>query len=83
MDSTVLSGDDSLTLPFLSVGAVGVVSVASNLFPKEVVKLVRLFLEGKATDARQLHRKFFNLFKDIISSNQIRYPPRRSSAGAE
>jgi len=63
---TVLSGDDSLTLPFLSVGAVGVVSVASNLFPKEVVKLVRLFLEGKATDARQLHRKFFNLFKDIF-----------------
>ncbi len=63
---TVLSGDDSLTLPFLSVGAVGVVSVASNLFPAEVSQLVRLFLEGKAGEARELHRKFYPLFKDIF-----------------
>ncbi|MEO5753671.1 MAG: 4-hydroxy-tetrahydrodipicolinate synthase [Chthoniobacterales bacterium] len=63
---TVLSGDDSLTLPFLSVGAVGVVSVASNLFPREVSQLVRLFLEGKAEEARRLHQKFFALFKDIF-----------------
>ncbi|HEY1583666.1 MAG TPA: 4-hydroxy-tetrahydrodipicolinate synthase [Chthoniobacterales bacterium] len=63
---TVLSGDDSLTLPFLSVGAVGVVSVVSNLFPGEVARLVRLFLEGKAEEARQLHQKFFPLFKDIF-----------------
>jgi len=63
---TVLSGDDSLTLPFLAVGAVGVVSVASNLFPAEVAQMVRLFLEGKAEEARQLHRKFFALFKDIF-----------------
>jgi 4-hydroxy-tetrahydrodipicolinate synthase len=63
---TVLGGDDSLNLPFLSVGAVGVVSVASNLFPAEVAQLVRLFLEGKAEEARQLHRKFFDLFKDIF-----------------
>src|SRR6266850_3347960 len=45
---TILSGDDSLTLPFLAVGAVGVVSVVANLFPAEVSRLVRLFLEGKA-----------------------------------
>ena len=63
---TVLSGDDSLTLPFLSVGAVGVVSVASNLFPVEVGQLVRLFLEGKAEEARQLHQKFFAFFRDIF-----------------
>jgi 4-hydroxy-tetrahydrodipicolinate synthase len=63
---TILSGDDSLTLPFLAVGAVGVVSVVSNLFPAEVSRLVRLFLEGKAEEARQLHRKFFALFKDIF-----------------
>ncbi len=63
---TVLSGDDSLTLPFLAVGAVGVVSVASNLFPGEVAQMVRLFLEGNTTEARQLHRKFFALFKDIF-----------------
>lgn len=65
-DFTILSGDDSLTLPFLSVGAVGVVSVVSNLFPREICRLVSLFLEGKADEARQLHRKFFPLFKDIF-----------------
>lgn len=63
---TVLSGDDSLTLPFLSVGAAGVVSVASNLFPAEVAQLVSLFLEGKAEEARRQHRKFFALFKDLF-----------------
>src|SRR5450755_3169531 len=63
---TILSGDDSLTLPFLSVGAVGVVSVASNLYPAEVAQLVRLFLAGNADEARQLHQKFFALFKDIF-----------------
>ncbi|HEY5036761.1 MAG TPA: dihydrodipicolinate synthase family protein, partial [Chthoniobacterales bacterium] len=63
---TILSGDDSLTLPFLSVGAVGVVSVVSNLFPAEISQLVRLFLEGKADQARQLHLKFFALFKDLF-----------------
>ncbi len=69
---TVLSGDDSLTLPFLAVGAVGVVSVVSNLFPTEVVRLVRLFLEGKAEEARRLHLKFFPLFKDaFIEPNPV------------
>lgn len=63
---TVLSGDDSLTLSFLAVGAVGVVSVASNLFPAEISQLVRLFLAGEAEKARQLHQKFFPLFKDIF-----------------
>ena len=63
---TVLSGDDSLTLPFLAVGAAGVVSVASNLFPAEIVQMVRLFLEGRAGEASALHRKFFALFKDIF-----------------
>ncbi len=50
----------------MSVGAVGVVSVASNLFPAEIAQLVRLFLEGKAAEARQIHRKFFALFKDLF-----------------
>ena len=63
---TVLSGDDSLTLPFLSVGAVGVVSVATNLFPAEVAQLVSLFLDGNAAEARQIHQKFFALFKDLF-----------------
>ena len=63
---TVLSGDDSLTLPFLAVGAAGVVSVASNLFPKEISRLVSLFLEGKPADAQAVHQKFFPLFRDLF-----------------
>ena len=63
---TVLSGDDSLTLPFLSVGAVGVVSVATNLFPAEVAQLVSFFLSGNAAEARRIHQKFFALFKDLF-----------------
>jgi 4-hydroxy-tetrahydrodipicolinate synthase len=63
---TVLSGDDSLTLPFLSVGAEGVVSVASNLFPAKIAQLVRLFLDGNAPEARLIHQKFFALFKDLF-----------------
>jgi 4-hydroxy-tetrahydrodipicolinate synthase len=63
---TILSGDDSLTLPFMSVGAVGVVSVASNLFPAEVCALVRAFESGDAKLAMKLHHKMFPLFKDLF-----------------
>jgi 4-hydroxy-tetrahydrodipicolinate synthase len=63
---TVLSGDDSLTLPFMSVGAVGVVSVASNLFPAEVCELVRAYERGDAKLASNLHHKMFPIFKDLF-----------------
>ncbi len=63
---TILSGDDSLTLPFMSVGAVGVVSVASNLFPAEVCELVRASECGDAKLAFNLHHKMFPLFKDLF-----------------
>jgi len=63
---TILSGDDSLTLPFMSVGAVGVVSVASNLFPAEVCALVRAYECGDAKLAFNLHHKMFPLFKDLF-----------------
>lgn len=63
---SILSGDDALTLPLLSVGASGVVSVASNLFPAEIVRLVTLFREGKATEASRLHQKLYPLFKDLF-----------------
>ena len=63
---TILSGDDSLTLPFMSVGAVGVVSVASNLFPAEICALVRAFESGDATAAERLHHKLFPLFKALF-----------------
>jgi 4-hydroxy-tetrahydrodipicolinate synthase len=63
---TILSGDDSLTLPFMSVGAVGVVSVVSNLLPAEVVALVNAFMSGDAGVAEKLHRRLFPLFKDMF-----------------
>src|SRR5437764_3549109 len=52
---TILSGDDSLTLPFLSVGAVGVVRVASNLFPAEVCALVQACRAGDTKSALEMH----------------------------
>ena len=67
---TVLSGDDSLTLPFMAVGAQGVISVASNLYPKEVGKLVSLALAHDYQKARALHRRLYPVFKTLfIESN--------------
>jgi 4-hydroxy-tetrahydrodipicolinate synthase len=63
---TILSGDDSLTLPSIAVGAVGVVSVASNLFPAEICALVRACKSGDFKSAENLHRKMFSLFKDLF-----------------
>jgi 4-hydroxy-tetrahydrodipicolinate synthase len=63
---TIVSGDDSLTLPFMSVGAVGVVSVASNVFPAEVCALVRAYECGDTKLAFNLHREMFPLFKDLF-----------------
>jgi 4-hydroxy-tetrahydrodipicolinate synthase len=63
---TVLSGDDGLTLPFMSVGAVGVVSVASNLLPAEVAQLVRAVEDGDLNKARALHGCLMQVFKDLF-----------------
>ena len=63
---TILSGDDSLTLPFMSIGAVGVVSVASNLFPAEICALVRVFESGDVAEGEKLHRKLLPLFKALF-----------------
>jgi 4-hydroxy-tetrahydrodipicolinate synthase len=63
---TILSGDDSLTLPFMAVGAAGVVSVASNLFPFAVFGLVRLCESGDLKSAEEWHRKLLPLFKDLF-----------------
>ena len=63
---TVLSGDDGLTLPFLAAGAVGVVSVASNLLPREMCDLVDAFANGDLKRAEELHRKLYWLFKDLF-----------------
>ena len=63
---TILSGDDSLTLPFMAVGAVGIVSVASNLFPSEICALVRACESGDLKSAERLHRKLSPVFKDLF-----------------
>jgi 4-hydroxy-tetrahydrodipicolinate synthase len=62
----ILSGDDSLTLPFMSVGAVGVVSVASNIIPAEVSALVRNYVDGNHAAALKIHHKYYPLFKDLF-----------------
>ena len=68
----VFSGDDSLTLPMISVGASGVISVASNVIPKEMSTLVRLALANNLADARELHRIYYPLFRDLfIDTNPI------------
>ncbi|MEO5958796.1 MAG: 4-hydroxy-tetrahydrodipicolinate synthase, partial [Opitutaceae bacterium] len=56
-DLTVLSGDDSLTLPFMSVGAEGVISVASNLYAREIGRMVKLALANDFTAAAKIHRR--------------------------
>ena len=69
---TILSGDDSLTLPFMAVGAQGIISVASNVIPREVAQMVKAFLRGDVKKASQLHAKFYPLFKDLfIETNPI------------
>lgn len=63
---TVLSGDDSLTLPFMSVGAEGVISVASNLYVREIGKMVRLALANDFAKAAKLHRRLYPAFKTLF-----------------
>jgi len=65
-DFTVLSGDDSLALPMISVGAAGVISVASNVVPREMGDMVRAALAGDFAAARAIHAKFYPLFHDLF-----------------
>jgi 4-hydroxy-tetrahydrodipicolinate synthase len=62
----LLSGDDSLTLPFMAVGAQGVISVASNVIPRQVAQMVRAFARGNAALAQRLHAQYYPLFKDLF-----------------
>jgi 4-hydroxy-tetrahydrodipicolinate synthase len=72
-DLTVLSGDDSLTLPILSVGGEGVVSVVGNLVPQDMLGLVRAFMDGDVALAQTFHHKLFPLCRDLlgIATNPI------------
>jgi 4-hydroxy-tetrahydrodipicolinate synthase len=64
---TVLSGDDSLTLPLMSVGARGVISVVGNIVPQDMIALVKAALAGDFATALTWHRKLFPLCRDMLS----------------
>ena len=71
-DITVLSGDDGLPLPLLSIGAKGVVSVAANIVPQKMADMVRLFLDGDIESARKIHYELLDLNKNLfIETNPI------------
>lgn len=71
-DITVMSGDDSLTVPMMAVGAKGVISVASNIYPAELKKMVDFCAAGNFAEGLKLHRRFYSLFKHLfIDSNPI------------
>jgi len=66
-DITIISGDDSLTLPLASVGAKGVISVVANIVPADVKAMTDIILEGDLVSARQWHRKLFALSKNMLT----------------
>ena len=66
-DLTILSGDDSLTLPIASVGGKGVISVVANIVPADVKAMTDLILQGDFVSARKWHRKLFGLSKSLLS----------------
>jgi 4-hydroxy-tetrahydrodipicolinate synthase len=66
-DITILSGDDSLTLPLASIGAKGVISVVANIVPADVKAMTDLILEGDLVSARQWHKKLFKLCKNMLT----------------
>jgi 4-hydroxy-tetrahydrodipicolinate synthase len=65
-DLTILSGDDSLTLPLMSIGGKGVVSVVGNIVPRDMMALVKAFAAGKIEEAQKWHRKLFPLCRDML-----------------
>ncbi len=72
-DITLLSGDDSLTLPLLSIGGRGVVSVVGNIVPREMKAMLKAWEAGKLAEAIRWHYKLFALCKDMlgIATNPI------------
>jgi len=71
-DVIILSGDDALTIPMMSVGAKGVISVANNIIPKEIAEMCNHALEGRFDEALKIHDKYWKLFKTLfIETNPI------------
>ena len=81
-DLDVFSGDDGLTLPMMSVGACGVISVASNVAPRAVADLVHAAAAGRWDEARALHYRYYGLFNDVfIETNPIPIKAAMEMAG--
>lgn len=79
---TILSGDDALTLPFMSVGAKGVISVASNLLPKEMSQMVAHYAKGNHRQALALHERLYPLFKAFfLETNPVPIKTAMALAG--
>jgi 4-hydroxy-tetrahydrodipicolinate synthase len=71
-DIVILSGDDALTLPLMSIGAFGVVSVASNIIPMQMVRLVDLVINNKITNSIAMNKKLYPLFKSLfVDTNPV------------
>ncbi len=84
-DFAIVSGDDSLTLPLMSVGAVGVISVLGNLMPAKIVALVAAALAGDYEEARRLHLAVFPLCKGMLTlaTNPIPIKAAMAMAGRD
>ncbi len=67
-DFFVYSGDDSLTLPMLSIGAVGVISVASHIVGSEIKEMINSYFAGKIDSAKEIHAKLFPIFKALFKA---------------
>ena len=81
---TILSGDDSLTLPLMAIGGKGVISVLSNLLPNRVKRLTEAALSGDTARARQIHLQLFPLFKAMfIETNPIPIKTAMALAGKD
>jgi 4-hydroxy-tetrahydrodipicolinate synthase len=79
---SILSGDDSLTLAMMAIGAQGVISVASNVVPHEVTDLTHAALKGDYERAGRIHAKLFPLFKDLfIETNPVPVKAALAMAG--
>jgi 4-hydroxy-tetrahydrodipicolinate synthase len=77
---TILSGDDSLTLPMLAIGGEGVVSVAANLVPRDVMGLIEAFKDGRVVEAREAHKRLFPLCRDLLALGPNPIPVKTAMA---
>lgn len=79
-DLTLLSGDDSLTLPLLSVGGEGVVSVVGNIVPQDMIAMLNAFKSGDIAEAQRWHRQLFPLCRDLLGINSNPIPLKAAMA---